>query len=72
MRIFHNTRLQGIYGNHVEALFHISVCNYGQEWEVSSTDAITPYRAGLDEEIHAHIEVKIGLRSVNITLKGSH
>jgi len=48
----------------------VSVCNFGQEWEVSELSTKTPYRAGLGEEIHAHIGVKISLRSINITLKG--
>ena len=47
-----------------------TVCNFGQEWEVSEIETKTQYRAGLREEIDAEIEVKIGLRSVNITLKG--
>ena len=48
----------------------VVVCNFGKEWEVSELYTRTPFRAGLEEEIHAHIKVKIGLRSVNITLKG--
>lgn len=48
----------------------IFIVNFGQEWEVASVDTKTQYRAGLREEIHARIGVKIGLRSINITLKG--
>ena len=51
-------------------LLYISVCNFGQEWEVADIHTVTQYRAGLREEIEADIGVKIGLRSVNITLKG--
>ncbi|XP_029839009.2 dual oxidase maturation factor 1 [Ixodes scapularis] len=47
----------------------ILLCNFGQEWEVSKIRAVTPYRAFSHQELHAEIEVKIGLRSVNITLR---
>ncbi|CAN7939039.1 unnamed protein product, partial [Ixodes hexagonus] len=47
----------------------ILLCNFGQEWETSKIRAVTPYRAFSHEELHAEIEVKIGLRSVNITLR---
>ncbi|XP_071556693.1 dual oxidase maturation factor 1-like [Temnothorax nylanderi] len=43
--------------------------NFGQEWEYGSTRSKTPYRAGIGHEIDAHMAVKIGLRSVNVTLK---
>ncbi|XP_011171592.1 dual oxidase maturation factor 1 isoform X2 [Solenopsis invicta] len=43
--------------------------NFGQEWEYGSTKSKTPYRAGIGQEINAQMVVKIGLRSVNITLK---
>ncbi|KAL6444750.1 hypothetical protein ACFW04_002070 [Cataglyphis niger] len=43
--------------------------NFGQEWEYGSTKSKTPYRAGVGQEIEAQMAVKIGLRSVNITLK---
>ncbi|XP_036148580.1 dual oxidase maturation factor 1 isoform X2 [Monomorium pharaonis] len=43
--------------------------NFGQEWEYGSTKSKTPYRAGIGQEIDAQMAVKIGLRSVNITLK---
>ncbi|XP_064475303.1 dual oxidase maturation factor 1-like isoform X2 [Ornithodoros turicata] len=47
----------------------ILLCNFGQEWEYSKIQATTPYRAFSDVQLKAHIEVKIGLRSVNITLR---
>lgn len=47
----------------------ILLCNFGQEWEYSRIHATTPYKAFSQEELNAEIEVKIGLRSVNITLK---
>lgn len=53
--------------------FHCrTVCNFGQEWEVSRLVTKTQYRAGLRGEINATVGLKIGLRSVNITLKGIH
>lgn len=45
--------------------------NFGQEWEYGKVKSKTPYRAGVGQEIEAQMEVKIGLRSVNITLKGN-
>ena len=48
----------------------VSVCNFGQDWEVATvTNTTVQYKAGLREEIKAEIGVNIGLRSVNITLK---
>lgn len=47
----------------------IFLCNFGQEWEVAELHTKTPYKAGVRHEINADIGVKIGLRSVNITLK---
>jgi len=47
------------------------LCNFGQEWEVSHLVTKTQYRAGLRGEINATVGIKIGLRSVNITLKGN-
>ncbi|XP_020291210.1 dual oxidase maturation factor 1-like isoform X2 [Pseudomyrmex gracilis] len=44
--------------------------NFGQEWEYGDTKCKTPYRVGVGQEIEAQMAVKIGLRSVNITLKG--
>uniref|UniRef100_A0A1Y1LRP2 Dual oxidase maturation factor 1 n=1 Tax=Photinus pyralis TaxID=7054 RepID=A0A1Y1LRP2_PHOPY len=47
----------------------IMLANFGQEWEVSHIRTKTPYRVGTGHEIDAEIGVKIGLRSVNVTLK---
>ncbi|XP_076286688.1 dual oxidase maturation factor 1-like isoform X2 [Lasioglossum baleicum] len=46
------------------------VNNFGQEWEVCSIRTKTPYRAGNGHEIDALIGLKIGLRSLNVTLRG--
>lgn len=51
-------------------LTSILLVNFGQEWEVASVTTDTQYRAGLKGEIKVDVGVKIGLRSVNITLKG--
>ncbi|RZC40902.1 dual oxidase maturation factor 1 [Asbolus verrucosus] len=45
--------------------------NFGQEWEVGHIRSKTPYKAGSPVEINASIGIKIGLRSVNVTLKSS-
>lgn len=42
----------------------------GQEWETSEIETVTPYKAFTNQEIHAKVGIKIGLGSVNITLKG--
>ncbi|XP_014483534.1 PREDICTED: dual oxidase maturation factor 1-like [Dinoponera quadriceps] len=43
--------------------------NFGQKWEYGKVRSKTPYRAGEGQEVMADMEVKIGLRSVNITMK---
>eukprot|EP00057_Strongylocentrotus_purpuratus_P011852 XP_011666326.1 PREDICTED: dual oxidase maturation factor 1 [Strongylocentrotus purpuratus] len=49
----------------------IMLSNFGQSWEVSFIrNVTTAYRTGRSGEIQADIGVKIGLRAVNITLKG--
>ncbi|XP_002732268.1 dual oxidase maturation factor 1-like [Saccoglossus kowalevskii] len=48
----------------------IILANYGQEWETAKISTKTQYKAFTSEEINATIGVKIGLRSVNITVKG--
>lgn len=47
----------------------IFLANFGQEWESAYLHTKTQYRSGIKKEIEADIGVKIGLRSVNITLK---
>jgi dual oxidase maturation factor 1 len=42
--------------------------NFGQAWEVGEVTTHTSYKAGAKEEIHATVGVKLGLRSVNVTL----
>ncbi len=53
-------------------IFSFTVCNFGQEWEVAEIHTKTQYRAGIKKEIEANIGVKIGLRGINITLKGMY
>lgn len=49
----------------------ILLTNFGQEWHVAEIHNVpTQYKAGVKGEIHADIGVKIGLRSINVTLKG--
>ncbi|XP_070541736.1 dual oxidase maturation factor 1-like [Ptychodera flava] len=52
-------------------LLVILLVNFGQEWEVAKISTRTQYKAFTNHEINATIGVKIGLRSVNITLKGN-
>ena len=50
----------------------ITVCNFGYEWEVGDLTTHAPYKAGSAEELHVKIGVRMGLRGVNITLKGNY
>ena len=40
------------------------------EWETAEIETHTLYKAFSPKEIKAHIGMKIGLRGVNITMKG--
>jgi len=52
-------------------LRYFAVCNFGQDWEVAHVKKVrTQYKALLPVEIEADVGVRIGLRSVNITLRG--
>lgn len=46
------------------------VSNFGMEWETAEIETHTLYKAFSPKEIKAHIGMKIGLRGVNITMKG--
>ena len=46
------------------------MCNFGQEWESGEIETHTQYKAFTTDTIEAHVGIKIGLRNVNITLKG--
>lgn len=47
------------------------VTNFGYEWEVAEAKNVrTKYKAGSAGEITADIEVYMGLRGINVTLKG--
>uniref|UniRef100_H2Z2I0 Dual oxidase maturation factor 1 n=1 Tax=Ciona savignyi TaxID=51511 RepID=H2Z2I0_CIOSA len=43
----------------------------GQDWESAEIETKTAYKAFTNTEIHAKIGMKIGLGSVNVTLKGT-
>ena len=47
------------------------VSNFGMEWEKDEIETKTLYKAFSSKEIKAHIGIKIGLRGVNITMKGA-
>ena len=47
-----------------------SVSNFAYTWETSEIHTRTKYKAGEGREISADIGVHIGLRGINITLKG--
>lgn len=64
------TFLFSFFFNAVTQIVKFAVNNFGQEWETSAVKTRIPYKAGIKHEINATIGVKIGLRSVNITLRG--
>ncbi|CAL4245619.1 unnamed protein product, partial [Meganyctiphanes norvegica] len=49
----------------------IMLCNFGQNWEVAVVNSKMPYRAGTAQEVTAEIDVRMGLRGLNITLKNT-
>lgn len=49
----------------------ILISNFAYTWETSEIHTRTKYKAGEGREISADIGVHIGLRGINITLKGS-
>lgn len=55
---------------HIVLLCFVVVCNWGQEWESAEIETHTQYKAFTAETIEAKVGIKIGLRNVNITLKG--
>ncbi|XP_070539714.1 dual oxidase maturation factor 1-like [Ptychodera flava] len=61
--------VRGLLAIYIGAI--ILIANFGQEWEVSEIHTKTEYKAATDKDIEAEVGVKIGLRSVNITLKGT-
>jgi hypothetical protein len=40
------------------------------QWERSSVETTTQYKAFMSQQIKANIGVNIGLRGINVTLKG--
>jgi hypothetical protein len=50
----------------------ISASNYGIRWEKSSVETTTQYKAFMSQEIKAEVGVNIGLRGINVTLKGGN
>lgn len=48
----------------------IKVANFGTSWHIAEASISSPYKAFSKEKIFADVRVKVGLQSVNITLKG--
>ena len=46
------------------------VSNYGYGWHTGSIETRTAYKAFTDHEVTAKVGLHIGLRGINITLKG--
>ena len=52
-------------------MYAFTVTNFAYTWETSEIHTRTKYKAGTGHEITADIGVHIGLRGINITLKGN-
>ncbi|KAK7111588.1 dual oxidase maturation factor 1-like [Littorina saxatilis] len=48
----------------------ILVSNFAMTWESGKVVTETKYKAGTGKEVHAEVGVQIGLRGINVTLKG--
>lgn len=48
----------------------ILLTNFSYSWETAQINTLTKYKAGIAKDITADIGVHIGLRGINITLKG--
>ncbi|KAF6019331.1 hypothetical protein EB796_022359 [Bugula neritina] len=48
----------------------IILCNWGQYWETDQVHVTTQYKAFTNQTIEGTVGIRIGLRNVNITLKG--
>ncbi|XP_054159680.1 dual oxidase maturation factor 1-like [Oppia nitens] len=48
----------------------ILLCSFEHHWESDSVDINTQYKAGIGRHVNVSIGLKIGLKGVNITLKG--
>lgn len=52
--------------------YNVPVTNFGYEWEVAEAKNVrTKYKSGSAGEITADIGVYMGLRGINVTLKGT-
>ena len=48
------------------------VGNYGYGWQTGTIKTRTAYKAFTDHEVAAQVGLHVGLRGINITLKGGH
>lgn len=55
----------------MDKILTISVTEFSPHWETSEIEVDSKYKAGTGEEIKARIGLHIGLKGVNITLKGT-
>jgi dual oxidase maturation factor 1 len=52
-------------------IFSKIVCNFEYAWESDVIKVNTQYKTGINKHINATIGLHIGLRGINITLKGT-
>ena len=51
--------------------FLFSVSDFGYAWQTGTIHTKTPYRQFTKEEINASVGLHVGLRGINVTLKGT-
>ena len=51
-------------------VFRFSVVQFGQEWQIAQAVTRCPYTTEDMEGMEADISIKVGLKSVNVTLAG--
>ena len=53
------------------SIFLTPVCNFGYGWEYGFVEAETQYKSFVNGNVKAEIGLKVGLRGINVTLRGN-
>ena len=48
-----------------------TVCNFSYEWQVGHVKGDLQYKQFTSQHVHAELGIRLGLRGINITLKGT-
>ena len=46
------------------------ICNFSYGWQADTVNVLTQYKAFTDDEVVADVGLHIGLRGINVTLRG--